>query len=72
MRPQIEAAFYVLSSIDKNKSIPRLIVAKLQILNSKTKVLKMQGRDTWMAQWSAFGLGHDPRLLGLSPTLGFL
>ena len=37
--------------------------------------IKNEIRGTWVAQWvkaSAFGLGHDPRVLGLSPTLGSL
>lgn len=44
MRLQIEGGLYIPSSIDKSKSIARLIIVEMQILNSKTKVLKLEGR----------------------------
>ena len=38
------------------------------------KKLKKKNRGTWVAlRWlSAFGSGHDPRVLGLSPASGYL
>ena len=41
----------------------------------KFSIIILSNRGTWVAQWvkaSAFGSGHDPRVLGSSPTSGSL